>query len=194
VAHLILASTSRYRRALLDRLGLAFRTIAPEVDEAALPGEAPEALAARLAAAKAAAVGERDAIVIGSDQVASLAGEVLRKPGTHERALAQLSLCQGRTVSFHTAVCVRRVADGRRWECLDHTRVVFARHSDAALDAYLHREQPYDCAGGFKAEGLGIALFECIRSEDPTALIGLPLIRLSALLTAAGMDPLAAES
>jgi len=191
VTRLVLASSSRYRRALLERLGLPFESIAPEVDETALPGEAPEALAIRLAAAKAQAVRGGGTVVIGSDQVASLGGEVLRKPGTHERALEQLDRCQSRTVSFHTAVCVVRDADGHRWQWVDHTRVAFARHSRDALDAYLRREQPYDCAGGFKAEGLGIALFERIDSEDPTALIGLPLIRLAAILAEAGLDPLA---
>lgn len=190
MTRLVLASTSRYRRSLLERLGLAFDSAAPGIDEMPLPDEPPKTLATRLAAAKAGAVPGRDVVVIGADQVASLGGQVLRKPGTHANALEQLGRCQGRAVSFHTAVCVLRADDGRRWQYVDHTRVVFARHSRAVLDAYLRREQPYDCAGGFKAEGLGIALFERIDSEDPTALIGLPLIRLAAVLAEAGFDPL----
>lgn len=190
---LVLASSSAYRRMLLERLGLPFRTVSPGVDEAVEPGEAPDRLAARLAEAKARAASGRADIVIGSDQVASLGDEILRKPRTHDRALAQLQRCRGRDVHFHTAVCVISAGDGRIWRHVDHTLVRFARRTDAELDRYLHRERPYDCAGGFKAEGLGIALFAGIESEDPTALIGLPLIRLARILADAGLDPLNAS-
>lgn len=188
---LILASTSGYRRELLARLGLPFDTRAPAVDESARPGEAPAALAARLARAKALAVGGPGLVVIGADQVASLEGDVLRKPGAHAPALEQLAACAGRDVDFHTAVTVADTDTGREWHWIDHTRVRFAEHSRAALARYLDREQPYDCAGGFKSEGLGICLFERVESEDPTALIGLPLIFVARALREAGLDPLA---
>lgn len=189
---LILASTSAYRRQLLERFGVPFETRAPDVDESERPGETPLALAQRLAASKAASVGDADALVVGSDQVAARAGRILRKPGSHDRALRQLAACRGRSVDFFTAVTVVDGATGRRWEHIDHTEVAFAALDEALLDAYLHREQPYDCAGGFKAEGLGIALFTRVRSEDPTALIGLPLIWLAQTLRKAGLDPLEA--
>jgi septum formation protein len=192
MTRLVLASGSAYRRVLLERLGLAFDCVSPGIDEAAQAGERPEALAARLAEAKARAVREeRDDVVIGSDQVAALDGEILRKPGSHEQALLQLQRCQGRTVDFFTAVFVLAPAE-RTWHHVDRTRVEFAERTEAELDRYLRLEQPYDCAGGFKAEGLGIALFRRIESEDPTALIGLPLIRVVGMLTAAGLDPLGA--
>ena len=188
---LILASTSRYRRELLSRLRLPFETIAPEVDEAALPGEAPAALAERLALAKAAAVAAMrpDAIVIGSDQVAELDGEAIGKPGTHERAAAQLRLMSGREVIFQTAVAV--VAPGLAAIERAEVRVRFRALSDQAIEAYLLADLPYDCAGSAKVESLGIALLEAIESDDPTALIGLPLIRTCALLRRAGLEPLA---
>jgi len=188
---LLLASTSRYRRELLGRLGLAFEARPPATDESALPGEAPERMAARLAAAKARSVAAPDAVVIGSDQVASLEGRLLRKPGRHDIALAQLGDCQGKTVVFHTAVFVLDTPTGRSWAHVDQTDVRFARRTRAELDRYLAIEQPYDCVGSFKAEGLGVALFESIDSRDPTALIGLPLIWLAATLKEAGLDPLA---
>jgi 7-methyl-GTP pyrophosphatase len=191
MAGLILASTSPYRRELLTRLQIPFETRAPRVAEHAVPGETPPAMAERLALAKANAAAVRDALVIGSDQVASLNGQVLRKPGSHAVALAQLLACQGRYVDFHTAVTIIDVAAQRVWRTVDHTRVLFARLDEARLDAYLRTEQPYDCAGGFKAEGLGIALFDAIESSDPTALVGLPLIWVAATLRAAGLDPLA---
>jgi septum formation protein len=193
MACLILASTSRYRRELLSRLGLSFQTRSPEVDESAAPGELPSALAERLAAAKADSVCAPDLVVIGADQVASLDGLRLRKPGTHEAALRQLWSCQGKTVIFDTAVAVVDGRNHHRWAHRDRTEVHFATLGEPELDRYLRIDEPYDCAGSFKAEGLGVALFERIVSNDPTALVGLPLIWLSRTLTAAGFDPLAAK-
>jgi septum formation protein len=189
---LILASTSRYRRDLLARLGLPFDVAAPSTDEAAIPGEAPVRMAERLAAAKARSIGADRAVVIGSDQVASLDGELLRKPGTHDAALRQLEACQGKTVLFHTGALVLDTATGRSWSHVDQTEVRFGRLERPALERYLAIEQPYDCVGSFKAEALGVVLFERIDSRDPTALIGLPLIWLTAALRSAGIDPLVA--
>ncbi len=185
----ILGSTSRYRRELLSRLHLPFDVQSPEVDETALPGESPRALAERLALAKAQAVAERfpEAVVIGSDQVADLAGEALGKPGDHERATAQLRRMRGQTLIFQTAVAVVCRATGFVQQDLAPVRVVFRDLDDAAIDTYLRREQPYDCAGSAKSEGLGIALLEAIDSDDPTALVGLPLIRTCRMLRAAGI-------
>jgi septum formation protein len=191
MSRLVLASTSPYRSALLARLGLPFTTLAPHVDEGGRAEERAGELAARLALAKARAVAAPGTIVLGSDQVAALGGKILRKPGTHAAALEQLLACQSRVVEFHTAVALIDVSGERVWQTLDRTAVHFARLSAAALDRYLRIEQPYDCAGGFKAEGLGIALFERIESADPTALVGLPLIWVAATLRAAGLDPLA---
>jgi septum formation protein len=191
---LILASTSRYRRDLLTRLGLPFDVQRPAVPENPLPGEPPAAMAARLALAKARSIAARGAVVIGSDQVASLDGQLLRKPGTPEVAVAQLSACQGRTVLFHTAVAVVATDSGATAEHVDVTEVRFRRLDAAALAEYVRREQPLDCAGSFKSEGLGVALFEQISSRDPTALIGLPLIWLAHALKNLGVDPLAARS
>jgi septum formation protein len=191
---LILASTSRYRRDLLTRLGLPFDVQRPAVPEDPLPGEPPAAMAARLALAKARSIAARGAVVIGSDQVASLDGQLLRKPGTPEVAVAQLSACQGRTVLFHTAVAVVATDSGATAEHVDVTEVRFRRLDAAALAEYVRREQPLDCAGSFKSEGLGVALFEQISSRDPTALIGLPLIWLAHALKNLGVDPLAARS
>lgn len=187
---LILASSSVHRSRLLERFGLPFETFAPQVDETEVAGEPPRSLAARLADAKAASADAPGAVVIGSDQVASRAGTILRKPGTHDKALEQLAACRGRAVDFHTAATVIDHTTGRRWQHVDHTTVHFAMLDATALDAYLSLERPYDCAGGFKAEGLGIVLFERIESQDPTALIGLPLIWLAHTLRAAGIDPL----
>lgn len=188
---LILASTSRYRRELLSRLGLPFEAIAPDVDEAALPGEAPAALAERLALAKARAVAALHpaAIVIGSDQVADLDREAIGKPGTHERAVAQLQRMSGRQVIFQTAVAV--VAPGLAAIERAEVRVRFRTLTGAAIDRYLRADTPYDCAGSAKVESLGVALLEAVESDDPTALVGLPLIRTCALLRRAGLDPLA---
>jgi septum formation protein len=191
---LILASTSRYRRELLSRLGLPFDVESPGVPEEARPGEAPAAMAARLALAKARSIVVPGTVVIGSDQVASLDGELLRKPGVPTVAVAQLEACQGRTVLFHTAVAVIASDSGATAEHVDVTEVRFRRLDAAALTEYVRREQPLDCAGSFKSEGLGVALFERISSNDPTALIGLPLIWLAGALRELGVDPLAARS
>lgn len=187
---IVLASTSRYRRELLARLRLPFEAIAPQVDERALAGESPAQCALRLARAKALAVAREapQAIVIGSDQVADLDGEALNKPGSHAAALEQLLRLQGRTAVFHTAVCV--AGDGGRRiqaDCVP-TRVRFRRLPAARLEAYLRADRPYDCAGAAKIESLGITLVEAVEGDDPTALIGLPLIRLTDMLAAAGVD------
>lgn len=194
MTRLILASTSRYRSELLARLGLPFETCSPDVDERPLPSEQPAEMAARLALAKARSVTDSEAVVIGADQVPALGATILRKPRTHSRALEQLMTCRNRSVVFHTAVAVVDHRSGRRWQTVDTTEVDFAASTEQQLDAYLRREQPYDCAGGFKAEGLGIVLFNAIRSNDPTALIGLPLIWLAHTLRAAGLDPLDPEA
>ncbi len=193
---LILGSTSRYRRELLSRLGVPFEVAAPEVDETPLPGETPAQIARRLALAKARAVGRRhpDAVVIGSDQVADLAGEPLGKPGTHDRATEQLRRMRGRTVVFQTALAVVCEANGFVAEDLAAVEVQFRHLSDAEIEHYLRVEQPYDCAGSAKSEGLGIALLESIHNDDPTALVGLPLIRTGRLLRAAGIDLLGARA
>lgn len=187
---LVLASTSAYRRELLDRLGVPFTTLAPAVDESPEPGEHPGALAARLARAKAMSQAAAGTVVIGADQVASLDGEPLGKPGTHATALAQLESCQGRRLVFHTAAAVYDVDSGRLHEHVDLTRVEFARRTRDALERYLELEPAFDCAGGFKAEGLGIGLFRAIESRDPTALLGLPLIWLAKTLRECGLDAL----
>jgi septum formation protein len=189
---LILASTSRYRRELLERLRLPFDVVSPGVDEAPQPGEAPPALALRLALAKAQAVAvtRPEAVVIGSDQVADLDGQPIGKPGTHERALAQLRAMSGREVVFQTAVAVVRADTGFAQALLAPVRVRFRVLTDAEIERYLRLEEPYDCAGSAKSEALGIALLDRIESDDPTALVGLPLIRTCALLRAAGLDPM----
>ncbi len=186
---LVLASTSRYRRELLERLRLPFQAAAPEVDEAAQPGEAPRSLALRLALAKARAIGLRqpDALVIGSDQVAELSDQGLGKPGSHERAVAQLRQMSGQSVMFHTAVAVVCVASGFQQVELAPVQVRFRELGDAEIERYLRAETPYDCAGSAKSEGLGISLLDAIDSDDPTALIGLPLIRTCRMLRAAGV-------
>jgi septum formation protein len=183
---LVLASTSRYRRELLARLTPDFRGVAPDVDEKPLPDESPAALTHRLALAKAQAVAAKNpgAILIGSDQTADLGGRVLGKPGSVEAACAQLAACSGRTLTFHTGLCVidARHSPHRVLAAQDATRVHFRTLDADAIARYVEREKPLDCAGSFKCEGLGIALFESIQSEDPTALIGLPLIALCRLL------------
>jgi len=190
---LILGSTSRYRRELLSRLRVPFEVAAPDVDETPLPGEAPRALALRLALAKAHAVAAQfpQAVVIGSDQVADLAGEPLGKPGTHARAVDQLRRMRGQAVVFQTAVAV--VCRDSGFEELDIAPVAvrFRDLSDAEIESYLHAEQPYDCAGSAKSEGLGIALLDAIDNDDPTALVGLPLIRTCRMIRAAGVRLLA---
>ena len=186
---LVLGSTSRYRRELMQRLCIPFDVAAPDVDETPQDGESPHDLACRLALAKARAVAalHPDAVVIGSDQVADLDGEPLGKPGTHERAVAQLQRMRGRTVVFQTAVAVVCQNTGFAQTDLAAVRVVFRNLSDAEIETYLRTEQPYDCAGSAKSEGLGIALLESINNDDPTALVGLPLIRTCRMLRAAGL-------
>ena len=186
---LILGSTSRYRRELLQRLHLPFDVIAPEVDETPAAGEAPADLARRLALAKAHAVAGRhpDAVVIGSDQVADLAGEPLGKPGNHAHATAQLRRMRGRTVVFQTALAVVCRASGFEAVDLAPVRVQFRDLADAEIERYLSLEQPYDCAGSARSEGLGISLLDAIHSDDPTALVGLPLIRTCRMLREAGI-------
>jgi len=186
---LILGSTSVYRRELLSRLRLPFTVEAPQVDETPLASEQPAGIARRLAAAKALAVAQAHpaAVVIGSDQVAELEGEALGKPGNHANALAQLRRMSGRAVIFHTAVTVMCIESGFVAHDLAPVRVRFATLGEADIEAYLRAEQPYDCAGSAKSEGLGIALLESIESDDPTALVGLPLIRTCRMLRAAGI-------
>ena len=186
---LVLGSSSRYRRELLERLRIPFTTASPDVDEAPVPGEAPRALALRLALQKAKAVAalHPQSIVIGSDQVADLAGEPLGKPGDHARATAQLRRMSGQTVVFQTALAV--VCAATAFEAVDiaPVHVRFRSLSDDEIERYLRAEQPYDCAGSAKSEGLGIAMLDSIDSDDPTALIGLPLIRTCRMLRAAGL-------
>jgi len=186
---LLLASTSKYRKALLERLGLAFEMASPAVDEQALAGEAPADTALRLAVLKARSVQDRfqDALIIGSDQVAALGAERLDKPGSHDNAVRQLRALSGRTAAFHTAVALLDARNGRMQSQVVECRVTFRTLDDARIQAYLHREQPYDCAASAKAEGLGIALIARMQTDDPTSLIGLPLIALSAMLENAGL-------
>jgi len=185
----ILASTSSYRRALLARILADFRAIAPAVEEARVPGETPPEMAARLARLKASAVADEHprSIVIGGDQVPCLGDTVLHKPGSHERAVAQLRASSGQTVTFYTAVCVigpkRNDVDSR----VDETRIRFRDLSDDQIERYLRHDQPYDCAGSFKSEALGITLFAGIETEDPTAIQGLPLIWLTTILEKCGV-------
>ena len=189
---LILASTSRYRRELLQRLRLHFEVMAPDVDETPRPGEAPAALAQRLALAKAQVVAARhpEAIVIGSDQVADLGGQPIGKPGSHERASAQLRLLSGRQAIFQTAVAVVRQRDGLALSQRVPVSVHFRELGEADIETFLRLEQPYDCAGSAKCETLGITLLQAIHSDDPTALVGLPLICTARMLREAGLDPL----
>jgi septum formation protein len=193
---LILGSTSPYRRELLQRLRLPFEVVRPEVDETPHAGELPVALAQRLAMEKALAVARQhpQAVVIGSDQVADLDGEPLGKPGTHERAVAQLQRMRGHTVVFQTAVAVVCIESGFAEQALAQVKVQFRQLSDAAIETYLRAEEPYDCAGSAKSEGLGIALLDAIESDDPTALVGLPLIRTCRLIEAAGIRLLDAKA
>ncbi|TAK98734.1 MAG: septum formation protein Maf [Aquabacterium sp.] len=193
---LVLGSTSPYRKELLMRLGLPFETCSPRTDEQALPGEAPCDLAVRLAKAKAEDVYRQlqadlpDVLVIGSDQVAERDGLALGKPGNHQRATEQLQAMRGHEVRFHTAVCVMRPRSAFIGTHLSTVTVTFRDLSDADIETYLRAEQPYDCAGSAKAETLGIVLLERILSDDPTALIGLPLIATARLMRDAGADPL----
>ena len=192
IASLILASSSRHRRALLERLGLPFTVVVPEIDETPRSDERPAETAVRLAEAKARAVapGHPDALIIGSDQVAEFRGEPVGKPRDPAHALELLQAMRGHTVIFHTAVALLNARSGECRNALVDVVSSFRHVDDAALEAYLNREQPFDCAGSVKSEGLGIALFTRIASDDPTALIGLPLIRLIDLLAAEGVRPL----
>ena len=185
----VLGSTSRYRRELMERLRIPFTVEAPEVDETPAAGESPRDLALRLALAKAKAVAQKhpESVVIGSDQVADLAGQPLGKPGEHARAVQQLRQMRGQTVIFQTALAVVCLATGFEQVDLAEVRVVFRDLSDGEIESYLQAEKPYDCAGSAKSEGLGIALLESIDNDDPTALVGLPLIRTARLLRQAGV-------
>jgi len=186
---LVLASTSRYRKALLERLGLAFDIASPGVDETVLPNETPADTALRLAASKARAVEPRfsDALIIGSDQVAAMGSERFGKPGNHEAALRQLRALSGKAVDFHTAVSLLDARSGIVESRLVPCRVFFRPLDERRIESYLRREQPYDCSASAKAEGLGIALIARIATEDPSSLIGLPLIALTELLERAGL-------
>jgi len=186
---LVLASTSRYRRQLLDRLGLAYVAVSPDADEAPRAGEAPAATALRLAEAKARSVAASfpGALIVGSDQVADADGAAVGKPGGHEAARRQLALLSGRVIVFHTGLALLDTRSGQCQTALVDVRSRFRTLSGDEIDAYLAREQPWDCAGSVKSEALGIALFDAIESDDPTALIGLPLIRLTSMLRAAGV-------
>jgi len=187
---LVLASTSSYRRALLARLGVPFSLADPRVPEERRAGELPEDMARRLAEAKARAVADRfrDALIIGCDQVAVCNGEILGKPGDHGNAVRQLRALSGREAVFHTALCVHNTANGVTLTRVVPCRVAFRALDDAAIERYLRREQPYDCAGSAKSEGLGIALIASMDGEDPNALVGLPLIALVDLLREQGFD------
>ncbi|MCG6896575.1 MAG: Maf family nucleotide pyrophosphatase [Thiocapsa sp.] len=191
---LVLASTSPYRRALLERLRLPFETAAPRVDERRNSSESPQVLVLRLAEAKARAIAEtyRNALIIGSDQVACIGDEVLGKPGDREQAVAQLERASGRTLVFHTGLCLLNTMTGRAQTLVEPYRVHFRALTRQQIEGYLDREQPFDCAGSFKSEGLGIALFERVEGDDPNTLIGLPLIRLITLLESEGVFPLGA--
>lgn len=186
---LVLASSSPYRRELLARLRVDFAVASPDIDETPLPGEGPAATSVRLATAKARALAARfpDALIIGSDQVSLLDNEQLGKPGTHERAVAQLQRMRGKTLRFHTAVTLLNSRTGQFHEDLEITDVVMRDYDDAEIERYLRAEKPYDCAGSVKSEGYGITLIEAMRGDDPYALVGLPLIRLVALLRREGV-------
>lgn len=190
---LVLASTSPYRRELLSRLGLPFSVASPDTDESPLPGEAAETLALRLAEAKARAVAPAypQALIIGSDQVAIANGKIYGKPGTHERAVAQLQELSGQSVNFYTALCLYDSRNDSRQICGVPTQVKFRSLSNSEIENYLAREPAYNCAGSAKSEGLGIALLDSLSGDDPNALVGLPLIALCAMLRQAGMNPLA---
>ena len=186
---LILASTSRYRKTLLEKLGLPFECAAPEVDESPLPGESAEALVARLAYAKANAIAnQRDqGLIIGSDQVCVCDGQILGKPGTVEKAVAQLMAARGRSITFYTGLCVLDVASGKAEQLVEPFTVHFRTLDETAIRRYVAAEMPLDCAGSFKCEGMGIVLFKGLEGRDPNSLIGLPLIGLIELLERHGL-------
>lgn len=184
----VLASTSPFRRELLKRLGISFETAAPDVDESPRGDETPDALVQRLSEAKARAVGEScSGLIIGSDQVATTGTDILGKPGTHESAVAQLQLLSGKSVTFHTGLCLLDSGSGEYQLDVVPFRVVFRQLDGDRIERYLQHDRPYNCAGSFKSEGLGITLFERLEGDDPTALVGLPLIRLTTMLARAGM-------
>ncbi|WP_421238420.1 Maf family protein [Aeromonas enteropelogenes] len=187
--NLILASTSRYRKALLEKLGLPFECVAPEVDESPLPGETAEALVARLAHAKAAAIANQidHGLIIGSDQVCVCDSRILGKPGTVDSAVAQLMAAQGRSVTFYTGLCVLDAVSGRAEQLVEPFTVHFRTLGEDAIRRYVEAEMPLDCAGSFKCEGMGIVLFKALEGRDPNALIGLPLIGLIELLERHGL-------
>ncbi len=187
---IILASTSPYRRDLLKRLQIPFHCLSPQADESPLPGEQPADMAVRLALTKARSLApdHPNALIIGCDQVASVGGRIMGKPGTHAVAAAQLRASSGREVKFHTAIALLCTARQLEWFHVEPTSVHFRVLSEQAIEGYLRREQPYDCAGSFKWEGLGIALFESLQGDDPTSLEGLPLIALTGLLARAGVN------
>lgn len=188
---LILASSSPYRRSMLERLGIPFSTISPHADETPMPNETPAQLALRLSIAKAQAVARHnpDAVIIGSDQVATLNGEPIGKPGNLQNAREQLRQLSGQRVEFHSALCVHTPQRTQVEDVI--TTCIFRELTDTEIETYLLHEQPFDTAGSAKAEGLGIALMQSMSSDDPTAIIGLPLIALSRMLREAGIDPLA---
>lgn len=189
---LVLASTSPYRRELLSRLGVPFEVAAPDVDETPLAGESPDDTAQRLSVLKAQAVAEQfpDALIIGSDQVALLEGRQLGKPGTHEKAAAQLRAMRGKALEFHTALTLLNAATGRTQTANVPVRLVMRDYSDAQIEAYLRKDQPYNCCGSARSESLGIALIARYETEDPNALVGLPLIKLTEMLANEGLDVL----
>jgi len=189
---LVLASTSPYRRELLARFGVPFEVAAPDIDEAPLPGESHDDTAQRLSVLKAQAVAEKfpNALVIGSDQVALLEGRQLGKPGTHEKAVAQLQAMRGKTLEFHTALTLLNSRTGRTQTANVPVRLVMRDYSDAQIEAYLRRDQPYNCCGSARSESLGIALIARYETEDPNALVGLPLIKLTEMLANEGLDVL----
>ncbi|MEW5786698.1 MAG: Maf family nucleotide pyrophosphatase [Pseudomonadota bacterium] len=190
--HLVLASTSPYRRELLSRLGVPFQVAAPDVDETPLPGESPDETAQRLSVLKARAVAERfpDALIIGSDQVALLEGVQLGKPGSHDKAVAQLRAMRGKTLEFHTALTLLNARTGAVQTANVPVRLVMRDYSDAQIEAYLKKDQPYNCCGSARSESLGIALIARYETEDPNALVGLPLIKLTEMLAREGLDVL----
>jgi 7-methyl-GTP pyrophosphatase len=189
---IILASSSRYRAQLLENIGLSFNSSNPDIDESPTDNETPQALVERLSLAKARALSKtyNNHLIIGSDQVASLNNSIITKPGSHERAKGQLTACQGHTVCFYTGLCLLNSHTGNHQISTVTTEVTFRSLTDQQIENYLNREQPYDCAGSFKCEGLGITLFERINSSDPNALIGLPIIALTSMLTKEGVNPL----
>ncbi len=185
---IVLASTSPYRKELLQRTGIDFKTVAPDVDESSLPGESPENLVKRLAEAKARVIGTTcEALIIGSDQVAVSGDEILGKPGSHENALVQLRKLSGKLVTFQTGLCLLNSTSNEMQVDTVPFRVQFRKLDEQQIERYLRADQPYNCAGSFKSEGLGITLFERMDGDDPTALIGLPLIRLTSMLMQAGV-------